>query len=78
MAPNDMYPKYGRYYRGPCLKGSNACFDCGELCNKRMDCPRNRGKVRGVNMIPLGRGGPQGGAPRHNRLYALHRRQGVG
>ena len=39
---------------------------------------RNCGKVQGSNAVPLGRGGPQGGAPRHNQFYALYGRQGVG
>ncbi|MCF7184034.1 hypothetical protein L3H42_11085, partial [Corynebacterium sp. MC-13] len=32
---------------------------------------------RGANAVPLSRGGQQGGAPRHNRFYALQGRQRV-
>ncbi|MDV3188739.1 MAG: hypothetical protein Q8834_02910, partial [Candidatus Phytoplasma australasiaticum] len=43
----------------------------GRLSKKPWQCS-------GDNVVPLGRGGPQGCDPRHNRFYALHGRQGVG
>ena len=78
VAPIDVCPICGKSHRGPYLKSSNACFDCGELGHKRMDYPRNRGKGRGANAVPFGRGGSQGGSPKHNRSYAIYVRQGVG
>ena len=73
----DVCPKCGRKHGGPCMKGSGACFECGEVGHKRFECPKIRNKVRSANTTPLGRGASQSGAPRDNRFYALHGRQGV-
>lgn len=55
MTPIYVCPKCGRSHGGPYLKGSNASYEFGELCHKKVDCPRNRGKVRGANAVQLGR-----------------------
>lgn len=52
------------------------------LIYSQTPCPQNRNKGKevrpqGANAVSLGRGGRQDGAPRHNRFYALHGRQGV-
>ncbi|KAH0669578.1 hypothetical protein KY285_023739 [Solanum tuberosum] len=73
----DVCPKCGRKHGGPCMKGSGACFECGEVGHKRFECPKIRNKVRSANTTPLGRGASQSGAPRDNRFYTLHGRQGV-
>ncbi|MCF6774915.1 hypothetical protein L3H44_11020, partial [Corynebacterium sp. MC-12] len=54
----------------------------GDVGHKKIDCPRNRTKGKevrpqGANMVHLGRGDYQSGAPRHNWFYPLHGRQGV-
>lgn len=76
LVPNAMCPKCGRGHGSPFLRDTNACYGCGEVGHKKIDCPRNRNKAKevrpqGANVVPLGRGGQQGGAPRHNRFYAL-------
>lgn len=44
VALNTICPKCGRAHRGPCLRGTNAYFDCGEVGHKKVDCPRNQNK----------------------------------
>ncbi|KAH0672805.1 hypothetical protein KY290_025037 [Solanum tuberosum] len=77
VSSTDVCPKCGRKHGGPCMKGSGACFECGEVGYKRFECPKIRNKVRSANTTPLGRGASQSGALRDNRFYALHGRQGV-